>query len=140
MTIGELAARTGVTRDTIRFYERAGVLQKPRRRSSGEREYGPDTVRVLFAVRGLRDLGFSLDEISDLLKLGSGRVAAGQGQAPARLALQVVSVKMRRLSIVQGALAEYLQACERGAPGPKLSLVEALEERRPSDDDPAAGG
>jgi DNA-binding transcriptional MerR regulator len=66
--IGELAARTGVTIDTIRFYERRGVLPAAARRPSGYRDYPDSTVARIQMARDLQQLGFSLDEIIDALR------------------------------------------------------------------------
>src|SRR5690606_34620584 len=65
--IGEVAASAGVTVDTIRFYERRGVLPEPERRPSGYREYPPDTVQRIQLARSLQRVGLTLDEIVDAL-------------------------------------------------------------------------
>jgi DNA-binding transcriptional MerR regulator len=67
MKIGEVATRSGVTIDTIRFYERRGVLPTPARRPSGYREYPDSTVGRIRMARDLQQLGFSLDEVIDAL-------------------------------------------------------------------------
>lgn len=67
MKIGELAARAGVSIDTVRFYERRGVLPTPERTESGYRQYSPATVDRLRFARRLQQLGFTLDEIIDAL-------------------------------------------------------------------------
>jgi DNA-binding transcriptional MerR regulator len=68
MKIGELAAEAEVTVDTIRFYERRGVLPAPQRRPSGYREYPASTVERIRTARALQQLGFALDEIIDALR------------------------------------------------------------------------
>jgi len=68
MKIGEVAASAEVTIDTVRFYERRGVLPPPRRRPSGYREYTPATVERIRMARALQQLGFTLDEIIDALR------------------------------------------------------------------------
>lgn len=68
MKIGELAAEAGVTVDTIRFYERRGVLPAPQRRPSGYREYPASTVERIRTARALQQLGFALDEVIDALR------------------------------------------------------------------------
>jgi MerR family copper efflux transcriptional regulator len=67
--IGELASRCGVTRDTIRFYERAGLLPKPRRTATRHRIYDQKTAQQLRFVRRAQDLGLTLDDIRQLLEL-----------------------------------------------------------------------
>lgn len=81
MKIGELAQRTGVGRETIRFYEKIGVLPQPVRTSGNYRDYTDEHVVRLIFVRQARDLGFELDEIEVLLRLKEGsacKVAAEQ--------------------------------------------------------------
>ena len=68
MKIGQLAAEAGVSVDTVRFYERRGVLPPPRRRPSGYREYPPSTVDRIRMARNLQHLGFTLDEVVDALR------------------------------------------------------------------------
>ena len=88
ITIGKLASAAEVGVDTIRFYERAGLLKKPARSASGYRLYGAaDAARLRF-IRRAKALGFSLDEIVELLKLndGGGRRSAVRALAEKRLA------------------------------------------------------
>ena len=68
MTIGRLAKKAGVGIDTIRFYERRGILPEPRRTASGYRLYRDDAVARIRFIRRAKELGFSLDEISLLMK------------------------------------------------------------------------
>src|SRR5262249_57308386 len=69
LTIGALSKRTRVNIETIRFYERAGILPKPPRSAGGHRLYGQDLLMRLGFVRRSRELGFSLDEVRGLLRL-----------------------------------------------------------------------
>ncbi|MEO7323574.1 MAG: MerR family transcriptional regulator, partial [Dokdonella sp.] len=68
-TIGEIAKRAGVGIDTVRYYERSDLLPRPTRRASGYREYEVSDVRRLRFIRRAKEIGFSLDEIRDLLAL-----------------------------------------------------------------------
>lgn len=68
MKIGQVAAEAEVTVDTVRFYERRGVLPPPERRASGYREYTPAAVERLRMARALQQLGFTLDEVIDTLR------------------------------------------------------------------------
>jgi DNA-binding transcriptional MerR regulator len=68
MKIGEVAVGADVSVDTVRFYERRGLLPAPQRRPSGYREYPPATVERIRMARSLQDLGFTLDEIIDALR------------------------------------------------------------------------
>ena len=69
MSIGELAGRAGVATSAVRYYERRGLLPKPPRRTSGYREFPDDAVRIVRFIKRAQDLGFSLDEVEELLQL-----------------------------------------------------------------------
>src|ERR671933_1356058 len=69
MRIGEVAERAGVNVETLRYYERRGLLPEPPRSEGGHREYGADTVRFVRAVKEAQSLGFSLAEIEEYLRL-----------------------------------------------------------------------
>ena len=73
LTIGTVAKRAGVPIDTIRYYEREGLLPEPLRRASGYRSYNETAIRQLRFIRRAKDLGFTLEEIRDLLALSSDR-------------------------------------------------------------------
>src|SRR5689334_17050983 len=72
LTIGKLAEATGVNLETVRYYERIGLMPRPARTGSGYRSYEPDHVRRLNFIRRSRELGFTLDEIRGLLRLVDG--------------------------------------------------------------------
>lgn len=73
---GELADRAGVNVQTLRYYERRGLLAAPARRPSGQREYPEDTVRLLRTIKAVQRLGFTLAEIEELLTLSPTTAAA----------------------------------------------------------------
>ncbi|GAA0927556.1 MerR family transcriptional regulator [Virgisporangium aurantiacum] len=77
MKIGQVAAEADVTVDTVRFYERRGVLPPPERRPSGYREYTPAAVERIRMARALQQLGFTLDEIIDALRAHDGGETTG---------------------------------------------------------------
>ncbi len=112
MSIGKLSKSTGATIDTIRFYEKAGLLPKPARTASGYRQYSKeDEVRLVFVARA-RHLGFSLDEIGELLQLRTfraGGVARVRVVAGKKLAL--VEQKIAELEQLRTALKSLVGAC-----------------------------
>jgi MerR family copper efflux transcriptional regulator len=118
MTIGKLSKATGATIDTIRFYERAGLLPKPARTASGYRKYSrEDELRLGFVARA-RHLGFSLDEVGEMLRLRTSRtggVARARTLAQKKLAL--VESKFGELERLRAALKALVGACPGdGAP------------------------
>ena len=88
MKIGEVAKAAGIGIDAVRFYEREGLIRTPARRPSGYREYTPDVVVSLRFIKRAKELGFSLKEISELLRLETSESATPadvRGQAEAKL-------------------------------------------------------
>ncbi len=112
MKIGELAQSAGVPIDTVRYYERQGLLPEPQRQPSGYRRYQTADVLRLRFVRRAKALGFTLREISELLQL-SGRsgedMAAVRASAAARLA--DVERKLDELTRIRDGLRQLVTAC-----------------------------
>ena len=133
MHIGRLAAQANVSVDTVRYYERARLLPAPSRTASGYRTYPADFVERLRFIRRAKDLGFSLDEIRDLLALsdqrGSG-VAAIRDIASRRLA--DVEVRLDELRRLRSGLKQLVDASPgHGDPG-QCPIINAF--RSPDDE------
>ncbi len=112
LTIGHVAREAGVNIDTVRYYERAGLLPPPRRRASGYRDYDAEVVPKLRFIRRAKELGFSLDDIRDLLALSVDRERGVHGvreRAAARLA--EVETRIAELRRVQRGLRQLVAAC-----------------------------
>lgn len=118
LTIGAVAKRVGVAIDTIRFYEREGLLPEPERRASGYRSYGESALAQLRFIRRAKGLGFKLEEIRELLALSSDRqrgVKVVKRRAEERLA--AIDVRIAELQRVRDGLAQLVEACPgHGAP------------------------
>lgn len=118
LTIGTVAKRAGVPIDTIRYYEREGLLPEPLRRASGYRSYGEGTVAQLRFIRRAKALGFTLEEIRDLLALSADRqrgVKAVKQRAEERLA--AIETRIAELQRVRDGLVELVASCPgHGAP------------------------
>jgi len=113
MTIGKLAAAEGVGVETVRFYQRRGLLATPERRSSGYREYSEaDRWRLVF-IRRARQLGFTLGEIAELL--GPAEAQSTQEIADAAQAkLAVIDAQVRELVQLRCRLRQLVRVCEHG--------------------------
>lgn len=118
LTIGAVAKRAGVAIDTIRYYEREGLLPEPQRRASGYRSYGNGAIAQLRFIRRAKNLGFTLEEIRDLLALSHDRrdgVAAVKQRAQQRLV--ALETRIAELQRVRDGLAQLVKSCSgRGAP------------------------
>ncbi len=118
LTIGAVAKRVGVAIDTIRYYEREGLLPEPQRRASGYRSYGAGTIAQLRFIRRAKELGFTLEEIRELLALSADRqrgVKAVKQRAEKRLA--AIEQRIAELQRVRDGLAELVASCPgHGAP------------------------
>ena len=107
--IGEFSRLTGVNIETIRYYERIKMLPAPPRTPSGRRVYGPSDLRVVAFIRRSRELGFSLDEIRALLRLGAPRTAScREVKDIATHHLQDVRAKISDLAKLERLLAKQL--------------------------------
>jgi len=126
--IGKVARQIGCGIDTIRFYEKIGVLRQPRRTGSGRRVYGPAEIARLAFICRARELGFSLDEVRGLLDLAEEkeRPCEDVKQAAVRHR-QDVRRKISDLRAVEATLGTLIQQCEADGPA-ECPLIEALSQ------------
>jgi len=124
--IGQLARETGCRIETIRYYERIGVLTPAARAANNYRLYNDTHRRRLLFVRRMRHLGFSLDEVRTLLRLiDGGSYTCAEVQALGQAHLDAVRTRLADLRRVEGALADLVGGCT-GAENPDCSMLEAL--------------
>jgi len=124
--IGALSARTGCPIETIRYYERIGLLAEPPRTAGGHRSYGDDHARRLFFIRRSRELGFSLDAIRDLLSMvDGGALSCGQVADMAGERLADVRAKIKDLKKLERTLAKTVSQCHRDD-DPHCPVIDAL--------------
>lgn len=128
MTIGQVARAADMGIETVRFYERKGLIPEPPRRASGYRQYPPDTVQRLRLIRRAKALGFALKEIGELLELRLDRQATC-GDVRERAAAKVAAIdeKIRLLNGMKEALSGLIVACSDGAPTSECPILEALD-------------
>ena len=131
MTIGRLAKEAGVNIDTIRYYERNGLIPEPVRRASGYREYEGEDVRRLSFIMRAKDLGFTLAEIRELLSLSADRDVRGVKRR-AEQRLEQVERKIKELQRVRRGLKTLIDACPGHGDLAQCPIVAALsgEDRR----------
>ena len=129
LTIGRAARAAGVNVETIRFYERRGLIAQPRKPDGhGYRQYAPEIVARIRFIRKGQELGFSLREIEDLLSLETNLTAdCGDVRARATAKIEDVNRKIAELERMRAALEQVVAACPGcGAPLRNCSIMEAL--------------
>lgn len=131
LTIGKIAKQASVGIETIRFYEREGLIAEPPRRESGYRQYSLETVDRVRFIRQAKDLGFSLREIKDLLAL---RIAPGTtcGQIKKRTQAKIADIeeRIRILERMKRALAKLMLACSGRGSIKDCPILEAMEDNK----------
>lgn len=126
MLIAQTARQAGVHVQTLRYYERRGLLSKPARRPSGYREYSPDAVGVVRFIKRAQELGFSLDEVEALVKLrGVRRSERNRVRAIAERKIAGINLKIAQLASMRTALQGLVDSCARGATA-RCPIIEAL--------------
>src|SRR5580704_8539562 len=131
LPIGELSKRSGVNIETIRYYERVKMLAPPPRTASGRRVYEVTDLRILVFVRRARELGFSLDEIRALLRLGGPEKApCREVRAIAAHHLEDIRAKLSDLKKLERLLSKTVARC-LGKTAPDCPVLDILDIERP---------
>lgn len=130
MKIGELSRATGTNIETIRYYERIGLLPAPDRTAANYRSYGDAHRSRLSFVRHSRDLGFTIEEIRSLLDLSDDPAReCGEADRIATAHLEQVEVKIAQLAALRNELARIVGRCRGGLAG-DCRVIEALGDHR----------
>lgn len=134
MTIGRAARRAGCGVETIRFYERRGLIaQPPKPATSGFRRYPEETVDRIRFIRQAQELGFSLQEIGELLAISADPLAdAADVRERATAKLRQVAQKIRQLEHIRSALEVLVEACPGQGEVGRCSIMVALRHADPA--------
>ena len=125
---GELAKKAGVNVETLRFYEREGLLPEPPRRESGYREYPPDTVQRIRFIQRAKELGFTLREIKGLLQLRvDPETACAEVKEQAAEKIADVKQKISDLKRIERALNNLMNTCRGSGPIDDCPILKHLE-------------
>lgn len=111
LTIGKVANQAGVGIDTVRFYERQGLLPEAQRTESGYRLYSPGDIDRLRFIRRAKTLGFSLEEIAELLDLNAAKGSRASVKRLAEHRLADLDQKLKELTAIRNALATLVKRC-----------------------------
>jgi DNA-binding transcriptional MerR regulator len=126
--IGEIAALAQVNVQTLRYYERQGILPPPRRRVSGYRLYDEDSLRRLLFIKRAQELGFTLEEIKELLDLRvRGAGSRAKVRRKAREKLDSVRAKIQALLALEATLDRLIRDCDRKRESGPCPILEKME-------------
>lgn len=128
LSIGQVADAAGVGVETVRFYQRKGLIEEPPRDGTRHRRYPSDTIVRLRFIRGAQNLGFSLKEIEDLLQL---RLAHGATKADVKVRAEEkvadIEIKIRDLRRMRDSLLKLIGACQGTGPLEDCPILEAFD-------------
>jgi len=128
LTIGKLAKKVQVNIETIRYYERRGLISRPPRPLSGYRQYPDEAVKRIDFIKRAKELGFSLKEIGDLLSLRVDPTTSCYDiKNRAETKIEHIVEKMKTLQKMKNALMEVSKACSGRGPVSECPILEALE-------------
>jgi len=130
MKTGQVAKEAGVNVETLRFYERRGILKEPKRRASGYREYPPETVQIVRFVKRAQELGFTLDEVEELLVLRDDSArSCDEVRQVATVKIGEIESKIRELTSMKEALSVLVASCGDGTPERECPILDALDDK-----------
>ncbi len=128
LTIGKVAQRAGVGIETVRFYERRGLIDEPPRGPSGYRHYPESVVLRLLFVRRAKDLGFTLNEIKELLSLRlDPQTTCADVKQRAETKIADIEEKMRALRRMKQSLVQLTKSCNGSGPANDCPILESLD-------------
>ncbi|MGH8274134.1 MAG: heavy metal-responsive transcriptional regulator [Gammaproteobacteria bacterium] len=127
LTVGRLARRVGVTPEALRYYERLGLIRPARRSETNYRLYGSEAVRRLHFIRRAEALGFSLNEIRELLSLHQRAGAdAAKAKTIAEARIHEIENRIRNLERMRDGLAALATQCAGEGPAAECPILRAL--------------
>lgn len=130
LSIGQVARQTGVGVETVRFYERQGLLEKPPRTKSGYRQYPLEAVSRLGFIKKAKEVGFSLKEIKELLSLRLDTTATCEDvRSRAQVKIHEIEQKVQALQRMKQALMDLTAACSGDGPVSECPILQSLEEK-----------
>ena len=128
LNIGQVAQRTGLTVETVRFYEKKALIDEPQRSHAGYRQYPPETVKRVQFIQNAKDVGFTLKDIGELLALTRNPgTSCGDIKQRAMQKIEEVDHKIRDLKRIHDALGRMITKCNGRGGLSECSILEELE-------------
>lgn len=126
LTIGQLAKELGINIETIRYYERRGLIAEPPRRESGYREFSPEYVKRICFIKRAQTLGFTLREISELLSLADGKPTCQNIRKFAEDKVKDIETRIRDLEKIKEVLRDLVKKCLSNKKPSGCPIIECL--------------
>jgi MerR family copper efflux transcriptional regulator len=134
LSIGQVARRAGVGVETVRFYEREGLLEEPPRRASGYRQYSEQVVKRIRFIKRAQQLGFSLKEITELLMLRvDAQTSCDEVKQRTEAKIAEVEQKLVELQRMRQALLQVHSLCVGQGPTSRCPMLEVLDQQESLD-------
>lgn len=127
LTIGRVAKLAGVNVETIRYYQRRRLIAEPDKPHMGYRRYPADIVKHIRFIKRAQAIGFTLEEIVELLRLEEARACA-ETRALAAQKMQLIDRKLTDLAAMRKALTGLVQQCDRKQPAKGCPIIQVLEQ------------
>ena len=136
MRTGELAGRVGVNTETLRYYERRGLLEQPPRTAGGYRDYPSGAVELLRFIRRAQELGFTLDEVEELIHLDAGGPdSCDTARALAEARRADLQSRIADLQRMRDSMTVLIETCDLPRPDRNCALLEAIGGQPPPNRD-----
>lgn len=129
LTIGALAKRAGVNIETVRYYQRRGLLATPQKALGGIRRYASDAAQRIRFIKRAQSLGFTLEEVATLLQLNDGKSCASTRQLAERKRTEL-NARIAELKAIRSALDELIDACVHKSTARPCPIIESLDAER----------
>ena len=131
LTTGQLAKKADVNIETIRYYERKGLIPKPHRRDSGYRQYPEEMITRILFIKHAKTLGFSLKEIKELLSLKHDpKTPCSEVRKRAEQKIEDINGKIRTLQKMKKALSKLTKSCTGSGPARECPILETVKNNK----------
>lgn len=127
LTISTVAKEVGIGIETIRYYQRIGLIEEPKKPITGYRVYPDITISRLYFIKRAKELGFSLSEISNLLVLGDGMCQETKELASHKL--KIIKSKINDLKSMKNTLEKLIQSCEESPSHQGCPIIDAISKK-----------